>query len=241
MSHRTVLYCLILISAVTSAAQAHYPWLKSDRDTGEQGAVLFHFEHAPKAGDGRYLDPFVKRGKTWLNVPGGKPEEIALEETQDGKLRWLQSELNALPPRAVDSYAPWGVYRYGKTDVMLHYYARNIDADRAEAIARLSGSKQLKLQLQPRLRDGKLSVRVTWDGEALANQKVHLRSPNISRSYKTGSDGVVEIAVTRGGEYALRTKLVEDKPGQFDGSDYAETHHHSTLVMRLAGKEALEK
>ncbi len=239
MAHRVSLVALVFAVMLcgTQSAKAHYPWIKIDGNEGKHGTVLFYFEHAPKPGDGAYLDPFIERGTFWATSPSDDPQEIELADTKEGKLRWLQAELTAPSPRGVDLYTKWGVYRYGKTDTLLQYYARHIDARDAEAVSKLAPSKNLKLQLQPALVDGELSVRATWDGEPLANQEIALRSPRVAKSFKTNDDGVAIIPVDHGGQYGLRTKMVVKQPGEFGGKAYEEVHHHATLLMVLKAPE----
>ena len=115
---------LFAVLVAASSAHAHYPWIKIDPAGGKQGTVQFFFEHGPKPGDGAYLDPFVERGQFWLASTGDEAKQIELQDTKEGKLRWLQAELAAPAPRGIDLYTKWGVYRYGQTDTLLHYYAR---------------------------------------------------------------------------------------------------------------------
>ena len=241
MSIARSLLCMLLLAVITSPALAHYPWLKIDQKQGKQGTVLFYFEHAARPGDGAYLDPFVERGKFWLTTADGESGAIELADTRQEKLRWLQTELTQASPRCVEAYTKWGVYRYGQTDTLLHYYARTVDARDAEDVSKLSESKHLKLQLQPQLEGGELIVRATWDGKPLANQQIALRSPTVAKNFKTNDEGVAILPVDRAGNYGLRTKLVVKEAGEFLGKDYAEVHHHSTLTMHINKANASEQ
>ena len=101
-------------------------------------------------------------------------------------------------------------------------------------MGKLSESKNLKLQLQPTLADGELSIHVAWQGKPLANQQVNLRSPTVSRNYKTNAEGIAIIPLDRAGLHYLRTKVVVKESGEFNGKAFAEVHHHSTLVMKIS-------
>ena len=240
MHRNRIFSAVIVVTLFASPALAHYPWIKIDQKQGKQGTVLFYFEHAPKAGDGAYLDPFVQRGTCWLTTAGGESAEVVLEDTKQDKLRWLQAELTTPAPRCVDLYAKWGVYRYGQTDTLLHYYARNLDARDAADVTKLSQSKHLKLQLQPKIEGGELIVRVTWEGKPLAGQQVTFRSPTVAKSFKTDDGGVAILPVDRAGNYSVRTKMPVKEEGEFQGKAYAEVHHHSTLTMHISKAYAAE-
>ena len=240
MVRKQTLGFTLLLAIAASPALAHYPWIKIDQKQVKHGAVLFYFEHGAKPGDGAYLDPFIERGTFWLTAASGDSAEIALEDTKQEKLRWLQADLPQPSPRCVDLYTKWGVYRYGKTDTLLHYYARNIDARDAEDVAKLAESKNLKLQLQPKVEGGELAVRVVWGGKPLAKQQVNFRSPTVAKNFTTDEDGVAVMPISRAGNYSLRTKLVEKQAGEFLGKEYAEVHHHSTLLMHISQAYAAE-
>lgn len=233
-------FTIVAVSLLSATAQAHFPWIKIDQKQGKQGTVLFYFEHAPKAGDGAYLDPFIERGTFWLTTADGESTKIELNDTKEDKLRWLETELSEASPRCIDLYTKWGVYRYGNTDTLLHYYARNIDARDADDVTALAESKHLKLQLQPQLSSGELTVRVTWEGKPLAKQQINLRSPTVAKNFTTNEDGIAVLPLNRPGNYALRTKVVKKKSGEFLGKDYAEVHHHSTLLMYIFKQYAAE-
>lgn len=240
MHLNSIFSTIIVLALLTSSAQAHFPWIKIEQKEGKHGTVLFYFEHAPKVGDGGYLDPFIQRGTFWLTTTDEESAEIKLKDTKQEKLRWLQGELTKTSPRCVDLYTKWGVYRYGNTDTLLHYYARNIDARDAADVAKLAESKNLKLQLQPQFEGGELSVRATWEGKPLANQEITLRSPTVAKNFTTNDDGVAVLPVDRAGNYGIRTKMVVKEGGEFLDKEYAEVHHHSTLLMHIAKQNAGE-
>lgn len=106
-----------------SQVSAHYLWVTISTKSGEHGTTNIYFEGG--AGDGQYLDPFVEHGKTWIRtVAKSKPVLLKTSDTKENGKRWLSASLTATAPRSVDSCGKWGVYKYGDTDVLLHYYAR---------------------------------------------------------------------------------------------------------------------
>jgi hypothetical protein len=126
---------------LTSNVWAHYLWVTIDTKSGDHGTTNIYFEGGAGPGDGQYNDPFVKRGKTWIQtLDAEKPAEVKMADTKKPGKRWLSAELPEDGPRSVTSYGKWGVYTYGKTEVLLHYYSKLIDADSAGDFFKLGRS-----------------------------------------------------------------------------------------------------
>ena len=90
--------------ALTSNVWAHYLWVTIDGKSGDHGTTNVYFEGGAGPGDGRYNDPFVKRGKTWIQTPDSdKPTEIKMADTKKPGKRWLSGELPKNGPRSVTS------------------------------------------------------------------------------------------------------------------------------------------
>ena len=175
----------------------------------------------------------------WLQTPGAeKAVKLEPKDTQEGKLRWWKAEIETPAPRSIDVYTKWGVYRYGKNDTLLHYYARNVEAKTAEQLNALAESKNLGIQLQPRWEGSELQVRAVRDGKPMAKQQIKFRGPTVSRNYTTDDNGVATIPIEKPGRYLLRTEVkLPDEAGSFKGKDYVQVHHHSTLILRLPPKQ----
>ena len=169
------------LSVVIVPAMAHAPLLVGGgRFQGRRtrhGHV--YFEESPRAGDGFYLDPFIERGTTWIRtMEAAKPAKLPVAETKpEPKKRWLSCELPAGGPRSVDSYGKWGVYRYGQTDVLLHYYARYIDVSDHDDLHELSRAAQMALDIVPHDTDGGMELTVLWQGKPAAGRDVDVRGP----------------------------------------------------------------
>lgn len=226
---------LLNLLVFLAPAHAHFPWVQIDKGAGKHDAALVHFEEAPRAGDGKYLGPFVERGQLWVNLPGKKPTLLETAEVQQNGKRWVQAELPAAAPRSADFYAKWGVYRYGKTDVLLHYYARNVDVHNAEQMKQVSAAGHLELHLQPRWEDGELFVRLVWQGKPLAGRKILVRGRG-KQPLVTDEDGKAHFSVDKPGLVHMRTYIQQNESGEFDGKTYERIHRHTTLTLRLPPK-----
>lgn len=219
------------------SVSAHYLFLSIDPEDGEHGAMNLYFEEAPAPGDGFYLDPFIQRGQAWLRLSGvEKSEPLKLTEVkvEEKNHRWLTSKLSKSGPRSVESYTKWGVYKYGKTDVLLHYYAKFIDVETPEQLAEVGQSDNLKLDVRPTWEDDKLRLEVMWDGKPAPDTKIYLRGPGLKGTINTDANGKATLKPEKPGQYSLRAYHREgDKSGTFEDKSYEEVRHHSSLTIIL--------
>jgi hypothetical protein len=227
---------LVVFGVFASQACAHYLWVTIDTKSGEHGTTNIYFEGGPGAGDGQYNDPFVERGKTWIRTVGqSKPKLLKVADTEEGNKRWLSGELTSAGPRSIDSYGKWGVYRYGETDVLLHYYARNLDVKDHDDLHELARAEQQALDIVPHDEEGDVQLKVVWQGKPAEGRTVAIRGPGgFKESLKTDKSGHVRFTPKAEGRYTFRTNVYEKgKSGEFDGKEYQEVRHHATLLMKL--------
>jgi len=226
---------LTTIAVSPSTAAAHYLWVTVKSQDGTD-AVHLYFEEGPGPGDGKYLDPFVKRGKTWLRTAEDlQAQPVKMKEIQEGKNRWLVGTVGSEPPRAIDSYGKWGVYRYGNTDVLLHYYAKHIDAPDAGQFNKLARAERQQLDIVPHRDDGSVRLTVLWEGKPAAGRKIYLRGPKKFRqNVETDENGQVQLKVADAGRYLVRTYYeLPEESGEFEGKEYQKVRHNATLVLDL--------
>jgi len=227
---------LIAHGVCLSTASAHYLWVTVDRKAGGNGVANIYFEGGPSPGNGKYLDPFVNHGKTWVRtVKNRKPVPAKTAETTKPGKRWLTAKLPAAAPRSIDSYGKWGVYRYGKTNVLLHYYARHIDARNNADLEALSRAPQMALDIATRKTDGKIELTVLWKGQPVSGRPVAIRGPKrFRKNPKTNKNGVVTFRPVGKGRYTFRTSVEErDKSGTDNGKTYQLVRHNATMIINL--------
>jgi hypothetical protein len=181
------------------------------------------------------LDPFVKAGKTWIRtVESPKATALEVKEINESKKRWLQAQLTSKAPRSIDSYGKFGVYRYGQTDVLLHYYARNLNVTAHEDLHELARSEQLDLDIVPHDHGKTMQLTVLWKAKAAAGRMMYIRGPKgFRKNIKTDEKGRVEFEIENPGRFLFRTFVEDHTPGKDDGKDYAFVRHNGTMVMTL--------
>lgn len=227
---------LLAVLLCSTPALAHYLWVSAESKPGEHGVTNVYFEEGPRVGDGFYLDPFIERGTTWIRTAAApQPREIEMQEKKEGdKQRWLQGELPAAAPRSIDSYGKWGVYRYGDTDVLLHYYARLLDVTKQSDLEKLARAEQMKLDIVPSTTASGMELQVLWQDKPAAGAPVYLRGPkNLKETLKTDENGKAQFQLSGPGQYLLRTYVEEPEGGKDDGKEYQKIRHNGTVVMKL--------
>lgn len=239
MRKRTIcgIATIVVLGILTSPLAAHYLWVTADSKTGENGTVNVYFEGGPSPGDGQYLDPFVNHGTTWIRtIDSPKPQKLAVADTKVKNKRWLSGKLTAKGPRSIDSYGKWGVYRYGKTDVLLHYYARLLDVSGDEELNKLSRAEQMNLDIVPTVKGETVAVSVLWKGKPVVGRPVYVRGPKgLSKNLKTDKDGKVSFTRTGAGRYTLRSLTEEKESGTDNEKDYTLIRHNGTIIFTLKG------
>ncbi|MFT5524383.1 MAG: hypothetical protein ACI9HK_002336, partial [Pirellulaceae bacterium] len=222
-----LLAAAVTILGMISVASAHYLWVGIDSRGGDHGIANIYFEEGPAPGDGSYLDPFVAAGKTWIRtVAEPQAKLLDVKEINEVKKRWLQAQLTAEAPRSIDSYGKFGVYRYGQTDVLLHYYARNLNVTTHEDLHELSRSEQLDLDIVPHDHGKDIQLTVLWKGEPAVDRMMYIRGPKgFRKNVKTNDKGQVEFPIENPGQFLFRTFVEVHTPGKDDGKDYAFVLH----------------
>ena len=180
-----------------------------------------------------YLHPFVKRGKTWIQTLGAeKPAEVKMADTKKPGKRWLSGELPKAGPRSITSYGKWGVYTYGKTEVLLHYYSKLIDADSAGDFFKLGRSEQLSLDVVPVQASTGHALQVFWKDKPVAGQKVQIRGPKgFNVSPKTDDEGRVTFEPEVAGRFTVKTTFEQKEEGEFEEKPYQLIRHNYTMLI----------
>lgn len=239
MGKKIVCALLMNMIGLMSVASAHYLWVSVDPKVGEYGTTNIYFEEGPAPGDGQYLDPFVKAGKTWIRtVNDVKPKLLPIKEATAPKQRWLSAPLPNAAPRSIDSYGMYGVYTYGKTEVLLHYYARLLEVDSHDDMHELARAEQMDLDIVPHDHGDEIELTVLWKGQPVAKRPVYLRGPkNFRQTVETDENGEVRFKAEAPGQYLLRTFVEENKQGMDGDRKYDLIRHNGTLALRLPLKK----
>lgn len=218
---------------IATTAHAHYLWISVDRKLEGEQAVNIYFEESPQPGDGSYLDHFLGTSDIWIrtiNQPA--PDPIKAKEVKVGQNRWMQVALPTETEYSVDAYGKFGVYEYGQTKVLLHYYARNLSVDSHDAMHELGRAEQMDLDLVPHDVGPKIEFTLLWQGKPVGDRTVYVRGPEgLRENITTDSKGRFELPRPSSGTLTLRSSVEFPTPGEENGEAYELVRHNITLVM----------
>jgi hypothetical protein len=233
------LFCFLSLICSLPLASAHYLWVTIDDQNGKHGMANIYFEEAPSAGDGHYLDHFTGTSSTWFrSVEQIEPRLLATSDVRGEQTRWLAAKLPMGAPRSVDSYGKFGVYTYGKTKVLLHYYARNLDVRTHEDLHELGRAAHMDLDIVPHDCEEEFELTVLWRGKPAADRTVYIRGPRqFRKNINTDDRGRVRFTPADAGKYTFRTSVEEATPGREGDEDYALIRHNATMIMVLPLEE----
>jgi hypothetical protein len=224
-------------------SSAHYLWVVVPKigESSEPIADIF-FEESPAAGDGHYLDHFLGTSKVWVRtLVSPSPEPLVAEEVKLGDNRWMRVAIEGDDQRSVDAYGKFGVYEYGKTKVLLHYYARMLQAQTHDAMHELGRAEQLDCDLVPHQSGSKMELTLLWQNEPVADRMVFVRGPNKFRqNVKTDERGRVTVTPNESGRYTFRSSVEVNTPGTENGEAYELIRHNITLLMMLHGSDTTQ-
>jgi hypothetical protein len=231
----TVLLAVTVVANV-SLARAHFLWIAPDRAANEK-RVHVYFSETAEPDDPALLSRLTGL-KLQQNSSGGKSH--LLEPTR-GK-----DSLVVIPEGggSVESYSLTHKYgtlsRDGET-FLLVYHARMYPATPTNRWSLPQADQQLPLELVPSMADGKLTVRVLWNGKPLPAAEVKA-DPAGKERIEGASDAAGAFTVSAGepGTYAFRARHIEHVAGESGGKKYDRIRHYSTLVVTIVGDHGIQ-
>ncbi len=230
----------VVLFLFVQSARAHYLYVWVNGGEGEHGQVNVAFQESANPGPGKYLDPIIETGRTWVRTPGAdKPTAIATKPMAKDGTRWIGGAIPVGGPRSVESYGKYGVYAYGKTNVRLHYFARVLECESAADLKALARSEECKLDVVPELADGTLSATVLWEGKPVAGRKVLVRGPKGFKYVRVETDekGRMSFPVEIPGRYTFRAGYDYPEEGTDGGKEYTVVRYHTTLALDVPVRE----
>ncbi len=237
MNQRYLIFGLyaFALAAYCEQASAHYLWVVPANTPDGKRVANIYFEEAPSAGDGHYLNHFLGSSNVWVRTLGNpSPVSVKASEVKKDKNRWMQVPLPKASEYSIDTYGKFGVYAYGKTKVLLHYYARNLNVASHDAIHELGRAEQMDLDLVPHNIGQQLEVTLLWKGKPVSDRMIFVRGPNrFRKNMKTDQRGRIRLPFEDSGNYTFRSSVEEPIPGTEDGQAYEFIRHNITLLMKL--------
>jgi hypothetical protein len=226
------LVCTLLVGVgfLASHAKGHNLWVTVAHNPDGKDTVNVYFEHAPKPGDGRYNDPIVARGRTWVRTAAdGEATAVTLEQVGEEGRRHLRGFTETSPPRSVEHSCEWGIYR-GQLD---YFHGKHLDVASREQLEKLARAPRLPIDIVPHVEGERLRLQVLWQGKPFAKTGVHVWAPDGKEfSLTTDEEGVVSFQPRAVGQYAVRAGHTDaGLSGSYAGSEYRGVMHATTLTL----------
>jgi uncharacterized GH25 family protein len=213
----------ILACAVTS--RAHFLWIKTITQEGRPHAFLFFGENA--LDEAYHLPDSLADSKAWVRT-GDKRRALPLAEWQGDDRIGLGAPLGAVPS-VLEASEQYGVYG----TALLVYSAKHVHAHSIEEFNAAAASKDLTLDIVPRVNGKQLELTVLWDGKPLADAEVSVAVGDAEAIKKTTDergrvtlepegDGVVSV---------LASRLDKELKGELNDKKYDHGLHYASLTI----------
>ena len=238
--NRFILGVLVAITylCITVSTNAHYLWISVDPPPANDVGTNIYFEESARPGDGFYLDHFLGKSDVWIRtLEEPAPTPIKANEIKQGDNRWMRVALPETDEYSVDAYGKFGVYAYGQTKVLLHYYARNLSVVSHDAMHELGRAEQMDLDLVPHDEGNQFEFTLLWKGKPVADRMVFVRGDRVGgengfrKNVKTDARGRIKLERPSTGTLTLRSSVEFPTPGKDDGESYERVRHNITLVL----------
>lgn len=233
MLSQIVLLILSLLLLFSSSIYGHNLWLVGDANNNGDGTYHLYFEHHIGPGDGAYLGPIEKRGKTWLVKPQGEAVPMAMQMVKENDTKYLagSSGKKVLDSYSIDHTSLYGLY-HGRLDF---FHGRYIEATSRESLAALSQSSNLPVQIVPVWTDAGLLLKVMYFSNPRPKASLTLfKKDGSEETVKANNKGEVLLGKVMPGTYFVSTHIIENEPaGAFENQAYKGIMHGATLTIKI--------
>lgn len=223
-----IIFVLALSALMAGSANAHFVWL-APGTAGGQATVNVYFGEDATDSNSDYLSR-VKDVSVFRITGSEEAEAIAFTKTDDS------ISTSVLPGKQSVYVATHdlGVMDRGDSTFRLLYYAKTGPDATSPAWQSAICRDDLKLDIVPTLKDGKVAVKVCFNESPVANAEVNVGRPGGEDvEATTDQNGLVTFDVVDAGLYSIRARHVEAVAGEINGKAYPETRHYSTVSLQI--------
>lgn len=232
----TIVGILAMCGFVPATAEAHFLWVDLRDGASSKSTACVYFNEDPSPGSARLAKKIVPT-KAWLRRAEGNPTLLELRLVEQNDNGQLEAAIDAARPYCVEARFDYGIFKHDDHPVLLNYYARHIEADAMDQIAKLASSEALPLSVVPRSDGAGLSIDVLWQGKPAAGCQVVVSTPGQDgQELTTDEKGRAKLAKAPAGDCTIRARKIDEKAGKLADQDYEATHHYATLTCKLNAK-----
>jgi hypothetical protein len=212
--------------ASAATASAHFLWVKTITDEGRPHAFLFFGENA--LDEAYHLPESLADSKAWLRTADGKRRELSLSEWEGEDRIGLGAQLDD-GPCVLEASEQYGVYG----TALLVYSAKHVYAGSTGEFNAAGGSKELALDIVPRVNGSQLELTVLWDGKPLADAEISVAVADAEAIKKT-TDENGQVALTPKGAgivSVLANRMDKTLNGKLNDKPYDHGLHYASLTF----------
>ncbi|MGD9857829.1 MAG: DUF4198 domain-containing protein [Planctomycetaceae bacterium] len=221
------------VLAWTTAAQAHFIWLKSVTEPDGTTTLQVYFGEDASPDDPDLLDRLTGM-QLWRVSGTASPTALELVRGEETLTATLAAGVDETLYIAAHDL---GVLNRGDRVFRLKYYAKTGPAVSSPAWESTVCSDDLRFDIVPKLEGRRVLLKVRFDGQPVAGAQVVASGPGMDDfEGVTNSDGEASFATADVGLYSIRARHVEQTPGELDGKRYQDTRHYTTLAVAIPGK-----
>lgn len=227
-NHLLSLATIAVVSlATTQSSHAHFLWLKTVEHEGQPRAYLL-FGETP-SDEAYHMPEALLEAEIFARHKDGKREKLETKPLESEDRVGLVAPLKSDEATTLETTHTYGIYH----KALLTYYAKHVDSAAPKKLNAAGASKELKLDIVPKLEGKKLQITVTWDGKSLEGSEVSMRvGDEESVEQETDKNGRVEFDLKGEGLVSVLANHIEkDAAGEFEGDEYKSIMHYGSLTF----------
>jgi hypothetical protein len=216
--------------------QAHFLWVKTVIENGKPHAFLFFGENV--LDEAYHLPESLADTKVWYRTADAKRVELPVKPWEGEDRIGLGAPLAGDAAYVLEANEQYGVYG----TALLTYCAKHVHAKSPEHFNVAGPSKELKLDIVPRIEGDELVLTVSWDGKPLAGADVTIAAGDAEPvEKKTDDAGRVTFKPAGNGPIGvLANHTKNDVTGTLGSTAYNQELHYSSLTLEWPVGEKTE-
>ncbi len=224
--------CSVAFVMATTRCEGHFLWIKTVTVDGKPQALLF-FNESP-SDESYHFPEKLSKTKLWSRAADGKQTEVTTNGIDTEDRVGLIGPISDPETPVLQTTQQYGIY--GRS--LLFYHAKHVRGTTADELNAAGASKELKLEVVPKLKEGDVELTVLWDGKPLAGADVTVFAGDKDPvELKTGDGGHASFKPEGGGLVGVLANTMEqEKAGELDGKPYKGVMHYATLTFNLPAK-----
>jgi Protein of unknown function (DUF3386) len=226
MRRRRLALALISFLALSTAARAHFLFIRVGEPAEAGRTVEVYFSEKAEAGDPRFIHKVAGAHLTLQTAPG-KFQPLTVREGADR----LRATLPAAGPVSVTGFLEYGVLKR-ETSFLLRYYPKALSGD-ATSLRGLRPDPHSALEIDAKFEGDHVVLALLRDGSPVPNAQFTTVDDDLANEeVKADAAGKATWKPPSPGFYCIYTKSILKTPGEWKGQHYSEIREFATIAFR---------